>query len=106
MTKYHAIPTTVDGFTFASKREAARYQQLKLMLRADLIAELQLQPEYKFTLGERTIFTYRADFRYRERIGDHLSDWVVEDAKGFRTPVYRLKKKLIEAQFGLTIRET
>ncbi len=100
MTKYRAVRTTVDNITFASKKEAARYGELKLLLRANQIWNLEIQPEIPFTLAGKSIFVYRPDFIYWE--GDRR---VVEDVKGVRTPVYRLKKKLIEAQYNLTITE-
>jgi hypothetical protein len=42
------------------------------------------------------------------RVGIWREDWrdVVEDVKGLPTPVYKLKKKLVEAQYGIQIRET
>ncbi len=100
MTKYHAVRTTVDNITFASKKEATRYGELKLLLHANQINNLELQPKYPFIFEGETIFTYRGDFSYFE---NHAA--VVEDVKGFKTPVYRLKKKLIEAQYKIQIRE-
>jgi hypothetical protein len=50
------------------------------------------------------IFTYVADFSYVDNVPPHPMT-VVEDVKGFRTPLYRLKKKLIEAQYGIAITE-
>src|SRR5678816_3947179 len=45
-SKYHAEPTVVDGIRFDSKREAARYQVLKLRMKAGDIRRLKLQPRY------------------------------------------------------------
>ena len=86
---------------FDSKHEAARFVELKLLERAGVITDLTLQPKLEFTLEGEKMFIYRPDFTYREK-----GHWVVEDAKGVRTPVYRLKKKLIEKQHKLEIRET
>jgi hypothetical protein len=47
------------------------------------------------------MFTYIADFTYFEKDGQQ----VIEDVKGVRTPVYRLKKKIIEAEYGIAITE-
>lgn len=100
MTKYRARKTEVDGITFDSKREAARYLTLKSMAAAGIITDLRLQPEYVlapgFTYrGERVRqIVYRADFEYRQ--SGHL---VAEDSKGVRTPVYLLKLKLFKARF-------
>lgn len=101
MTKYRAVKTTVDGIVFDSKREALRYQELKLLFRSGKIRNLELQPKLDFLIGGEKVFTYYPDFIYFDEDGSR----VVEDVKGFRTPVYRLKKKLIEAQFNLEIRE-
>jgi len=49
-----------------------------------------------------TIGSYRADFTYVNEDGQPI----VEDVKGFRTPVYRLKKKLMRALYGIEILES
>ena len=99
--KYRAVKTTIDGITFDSKREAARYWELKWLQKAGVISHLELQPEFDFKIGGKKLFTYRADFGYFEN-----GKRVVEDVKGVRTPVYRLKKKIVEAAFHITIKET
>lgn len=99
--KYGAKKTVVDGFTFASKREAARYKELLVLQRARQISQLELQPEYPLVINGMKIGKYIADFMYVEN-----GSVVVEDAKGFKTPVYRLKKKLVLALYGVEIRET
>lgn len=99
--KYRAIKTEVDGITFDSKREAARYMELVLLERAGEISRLELQPKYDCVVNGKKICTYKADFRYFDANGS-----VVEDVKGMKTPVYRLKKKLVEALYpGVTIQE-
>ena len=102
MTKYHAVPTVVDGIRFASKGEAGRYKELKLMERSGTIACLELQPRYPLVVNGVKVGEYRADFRYTE-IGAGV---IVEDFKGVRTPVYRLKRLLVRALYGIEIRET
>lgn len=102
MTKYHAIRTTIDGITFASKLEAARFQELRLMARAEEISELQLQVPWKLVVNGMLIATYYVDFQYRNSDGI----LILEDAKGVLTPVYRLKKKLMKACYGIDILET
>jgi hypothetical protein len=49
-----------------------------------------------------TVCTYVGDFRYRDAHTDRL---VVEDVKGIATPVYRLKRKLMQAVWGIEIQE-
>lgn len=99
--KFKAIRTEVDGHVFPSKREAQRYQQLKLMEKAKAISKLELQPKYELYVKGTHICDYIADFRYRE---EGLT--IVEDVKGFKTPEYRLKKKLMKALFAIEIKET
>lgn len=98
--KYGAKKTVVDNVTFASQREAHRYLNLKSMFRAGLIRNLELQPEFPFKIDGVLMFKYVADFAYFEGQAR-----IVEDAKGFKTAVYKLKKKLIEATYGIKIRE-
>lgn len=102
MSKYGAIRTTIHGITFASKREAIRYQDLYLLAQAGVITNLECQPRYPLVVNGVTVGTYVADFRYTEADGGI----VVEDSKGVRTPVYRLKAKLMQALYGITIYET
>ena len=102
MAKYHAIRTTIDGITFASKKEAARYQELKLMVAAHEITMLQLQVKYSLDINDVHICNYFADFVYTDSDGFP----VVEDVKGVRTAVYKLKKKLMLAIYEIRIYET
>ena len=109
--KYGAIPTEVDGIRFASKAEAKRYGELKLLERAGLLKDLKLQPKFICGVwrpvkpGVRepiSIGTYIADFEYYDI---ERKEIVVEDVKGMKTPLYRWKKKHVEAQYGITIEE-
>lgn len=114
-SKYHAVRTTVHGVTFASKAEARRYQDLLLLGAAGEIRNLELQPKFPIRSNGEVVAAYVADFRYEERYGMVVPQapipwchgWrdVVEDVKGMKTPVYRLKKKLVEVQYGIQIRE-
>lgn len=89
MSKYRAIPTVVDRHRFASKFEAMRYSELKLLERAGQIRALTLHPKYPLMVGDELICTYIGDFGYFEK-----GKAVVEDTKGFATPVYKIKRKL------------
>lgn len=100
--KYNAKPTVVDGIRFASKREAARYVRLRMMEDNGLITGLELQPRYPLNVGKQKVADYVADFRYTVKA---TGATVVEDAKGVKTPVYRLKKKMVAAQYGIEIHE-
>src|SRR5215469_10960241 len=98
--KYHAKAVTIDGIRFASTREGKRYAELKLLAKAGEINGLTLQPEFDFKVNGAKIFTYIADFSYFEKERE-----VIEDVKGVRTAVYRLKKRLIEAYHNIEIVE-
>lgn len=99
--KYGNRRTIVDGINFASAKEARRYGELKLLERAGEITALQLQPRFPLLVAGKKICTYVGDFQYLER----NASVVVEDAKGFKTPEYKLKAKLFEAVVGFPIRE-
>jgi hypothetical protein len=101
--KYNAIPTTVDGRKFPSRAEANRYGELKLMEKAGVICGLELQPKYKCYVNGLLVCTYAGDFRYRD---NDTRELVIEDVKGYKTPVYKLKKKLVKACYGIDIYET
>lgn len=91
-----------DGINFQSKAEARRYGQLKLLLTAGQIGSLKMQARYPLEVSGELICTYVADFRYM----DHQTGKpVVEDVKGHRTDVYKLKKKLMKAIYGIDIVE-
>lgn len=85
--------------TFDSKREAKRFDALYVMAKQGHIKNLTLQPEYEIiptckhngtTLRK---IKYIADFRYEKN-----GKIIVEDAKGFHTDVYQLKKRLFLIQ--------
>ena len=114
MSKYHAKKTIVDGIQFDSKREAQRYQQLKLMEKAGIICDLKMQVKYELVPAqyidgkcvERAV-TYTSDFEYYvldKSIGE-VGKHIVEDVKGMRTEVYRIKKKLMLYKCGILITE-
>lgn len=100
-SKYGNKKTVVDGITFHSAKEAQRYSTLKLLEKVGEIRGLKLQPRFKLEVFGKLITTYVADFQYLERDGGV----VVEDVKGHRTDVYKIKAKLFEAVVGFPIRE-
>ncbi len=99
-SKYGNKKTTIDGITFDSKRESERYCFLKYRLLAKEIKELELQPKFPIFINEIKVFTYKADFAYIEK-----GKRIVEDSKGFRTSIFKLKKKAVEAYYGIEIIE-
>lgn len=96
---------------YDSKREAKRAAELKLLEKAGVISHLQEQvvyelipSQYRIVNGKKKCIEraikYIADFQYVEN-----GNTVVEDAKGFRTDVYRIKKKLMLYFHDIRIKE-
>ena len=107
--KYHNTKVIYNGIKFDSKKEMERYKNLKILERTNYICNLELQKKFLLQEGYtnakgkkiRPIY-YIADFYYYDYIDNK---WVVEDVKGVRTDVYKLKKKLFEYKYNLTITE-
>lgn len=100
--KYSSQKVDLDGKPFDSKKEAKRYTELKLLLKAGEIAFLARQVEYELNTEGSFSLVYVADFVYTDvRTGQS----VVEDAKGFRTTEYKKKCKLMKKVHGITIKE-
>lgn len=93
MTKYRALKTVCTaGHTHDSGLEARRCNDLHALQAAGQIDRLTMQPEFLCAVNGRTICRYVADFAY------FTSDVrICEDVKGFKTPVFNLKKKMVEA---------
>ena len=95
--KFNAKPTELDGIKFSSKKEAKRYQELKL---------LQSNGEVLFFL-DQVPFRLPGGIKYR---CDFLVFWkdgtvTIEDVKGFVTDMYKTKKKMVEALYPIKITE-
>lgn len=102
--KYRAIKTQVDGYIFDSKKEASRYIQLKQMQSVGIISALELQPQIPLMVNGVKIGKYVGDFRYVEN-----NEIIIEDVKSkvTMTPVYRLKKRILQTYDPpIEIRET
>lgn len=99
--KYGNRKTIIDGIKFDSKAEAERYKELRIMERAGIITDLKCQPKFQliptFVKDGKTFrgITYIADFRYTQD-----GRTVVEDVKGYKTEVYKLKRKLFEFYYS------
>ena len=93
---------------FDSRKEAARYAELALMERAGLIKNLKRQVRFELIPSQykdgkclyRSV-SYIADFVYEQN-----GETVIEDTKGFKTPEYIIKKKLMYYIHGIVIKET
>ena len=118
-SKYHNEKDTRGKIQFDSKKEARRYDELLLLLRAGKIRNLRLQAQYTLQesylteTGERVrAIRYIADFAY-ERAADPDSagniHWlpVVEDVKSqaTKTEKYKIKAKLFRERYGFAITE-
>ena len=95
--KYGAKKTTDDGITFDSKWEAQRWGELQAMERGGLVRDLERQVKYDIVVNGEKICRYVADFRYKIVDDDGGTKEVVEDAKGFETADFKIKKKLMRA---------
>lgn len=103
--KYHNLKTVVDGVTFDSKREAAHYVVLKKMLDEGVIKDLERQKSYTFIHNGHKLCRYVADFVYIDVCSGKV---IVVDVKSYYTakmPLYKLKKKMMRAFFGIDIQE-
>ena len=122
-SKYGSRKVTKDGIVFDSVREYNRWTELKLLERAGQIQNLERQVKYVLIPAQREfcndIYTkggkkgcfkpgkllekecsYIADFVYIQN-----GNLVVEDAKGFRTEAYKIKRKLMLHVHGIRIKE-
>lgn len=106
--KYGNRKTVVDGIAFDSKAEARRWQELRYMEVAGRIRDLRRQVPIPLEGRDGPIrspkgrqLVYRADFVYVEA---ETGATVVEDAKGYETKDYKLKRAILAAQ-GVEIRE-
>lgn len=108
-SKYHAKKVTVNGETFDSKKEYNRWCELCLLQRAGKISDLKRQVKFELLPNQRDPETkkvverscdYVADFTYHK---DGM--FVVEDAKGFTTKDYIIKRKLMLWVHNIRIKE-
>jgi hypothetical protein len=97
--KHNAKKVVIDNITFDSKHEGARYSELKLMLGAGLISDLKIHPVYPIVYKETRICDVILDFAYSKP----NSVRIYEDAKGQDTDYSRLKRKLVEAFYGIKV---
>jgi hypothetical protein len=110
--KYGNTKTTIDKFTFDSKKEAEFYLLLKMRERLKEIDHLELQPVFELYVeppgrGRIHVGDFTPDFRYWERLPDGGETLRVVDVKSepTKTEAYRLRKKLAEAIYGIEVIE-
>ena len=101
MSKYKSRKTKVDNILFDSIAEANYYKRLKLLQRSGEVKTFELQPTYilqdGYKRGKRKVkpITYKADFLVTYSDGHQE----IIDVKGMKTPVYRMKKKMLEYRY-------
>lgn len=99
-SKFKNEKVTFRGIKFDSKRELNRYHELKILEKKGLIKNLVLQPKFLFEIDGVPItylkpkrkLSYIADFQYFDL---EKNKTVVEDVKGFVTPIYKIKEALM-----------
>lgn len=103
--KYGNRKTVVDGITFDSAKEAARWQELRIMEQGGYIKNLRYHTPWLLQVNGVKIGRYTSDFDY---INDGIPGVVVEDVKSpaSKTEAYGLRKKLMLACHGIAIKET
>ena len=107
MSKYNNQKIRVGGEVFDSKREYNRWCELRLLERSGIIRNLQRQVKFHLIDSQKTPerterpCDYIADFVYYEN-----GNRVVEDCKGMRTDVYKIKRKLMLEKYNISIKET
>lgn len=104
--KYNARKTVIGGETFDSKKEADRWLILRDRERKGEIQDLTRQIRMPLEIDGVRVCVYVCDFKYFEKDQRPFGKWIYEDAKGMRTPVYLLKKKLVKALLKIEILET
>ena len=103
-SKFRNKKVELDGHVFDSQAEAKHYlHTLKPRLDAGEISHLEIHPRIRCEINGRKICDYLADFRYLDSSQNgpagQVGCQVIEDVKGYKTDVYRLKKKLVEALY-------
>lgn len=107
MSKYNNRKIRVGGELFDSKREYNRWCELRLLERSGIICNLQRQVKFRLIDSQKTPerterpCDYIADFVYYEN-----GNRIVEDCKGMRTDVYKIKRKLMLKRYNISIKET
>lgn len=95
-SKYFAKKTEYNGVVYDSAKEAQRAWELDMLLKTGQITNLRRQVRFKLS-----VCTYIADFVYETKEGEQ----VVEDVKGYKTEIYKLKQKLMKHELGIEVKE-
>lgn len=98
--KYGAIKTCVDGIYYDSCKEASYYKELKLRIAAKEISSLEIHPRYEIRVNGTQVCYVELDFVFNDKI-EKRTRYI--DVKGRDTQLSRLKRKLIQAQYGINV---
>lgn len=95
--KFKAKPTELDGIKFSSKKEAKYYSELKLAQKSKELVFFLRQVPFYLPGGVK----YVCDFQ------EFWADGTVRfvDVKGFKTPQYKAKKKMVQSLYPIEILE-
>ena len=93
--KYHAQSSEYGGSIYHSKFEAGYAQELDLRVKAKDIKSWERQIPLELKINGQKICTYKIDFVIEHNDGSH--EYV--ECKGFETPEWKLKWKILEATF-------
>lgn len=96
--KFGAVKTERNGFKFDSKKEARRFDDLNLLIRAKEVVFFLRQVPFHLPGN----VTYRVDYQIFWANGEVT----FEDVKGMRTPTYIMKKKMVESLYPIKIIES
>jgi len=99
--KYGNKKCVLGGIKYDSLKEGKRGLELHQWQKDGKISELKMQVPFKFELNGVKICKYIADFQYIQN-----SQLITEDVKGYKTEIYKLKKKLLKAFYNIDILET
>jgi hypothetical protein len=105
VSKYGNKPTEAGGHTFHSRKEAAHYEELLLRVKAGEIERLALQPKFPIVVNGVKVCDYIGDFSFWDVAEQRVVTQDVKSEATRRIPLYRLKKKLVKAVYGVDIEE-
>lgn len=101
-SKYHNVVTWVGAEKFDSAAEAERYKHLLLLVKGGQVRDLERQKSFDLIVNDILVCRYVADFYY---FSVPHAAWITEDKKGKRTKEYIIKRKLMRACLGITVKE-
>jgi hypothetical protein len=96
--KFRAVKTTIDNIIFDSKMESYHYLILKQLADSGKVSNLEIHPKFPIYIKNKLVCKVILDFAYDDDIGTHYID-----VKGMDTPISRLKRKMVEAEYDITV---